>query len=363
MHVSTRIGFGVLVLACVIGAAYMIWPFVPALLWAATFSILLYPFYKRLLDRKWSESMAALATTAIPTLLFVIPLLVLGTIAGVQVFGYISSLVPSGQSGGEPAILATVAGDLDRILHPILAQFGAAVDVKQLILDNQTNIARNLTGPLTFGVKSFGTAILTVVISLLTTYFMLKDSHHMKEPVLDLVPLPREETLGILDKMAKTVRSVFNAVVVVAFIQGAIAGAAYAITGVKGWLVWMLVTTVFCMIPLLGAPVIFIPIGVSLLLQGMIWQGIVVLVVGFGVVSQIDNVLKPLFISGGTNIHPMAVFFALLGGVLVLGPVGLMAGPLLLTLVLAFVDIVRAKRRLEESAVAGSDSEAEPEPA
>jgi predicted PurR-regulated permease PerM len=236
------------------------------------------------------------------------------------------------------------------MVQPLFQQFGVTnVNLKEILVQNQESIAKNLSGPLANGLKSFAVTIVTLIISLLTTFFMIRDSHHMLEPVTDLIPLPREETRNILSRMAATVRSVFIAVVVVALIQGTVMGIAYLITGVEGWLVWTLITTVLCMIPLLGSPVVILPISVSLFLQGKIWQGCVVLGIGFGIVTQIDNFLRPIFISGETKIHPMAIFFSLLGGVLVLGPVGLMAGPMLLTLILAFVDVARVRKRLEES--------------
>lgn len=350
-EVNKRIGFGLLILACVVGAVLMLWPFVPALLWASTFSILLHPFYIRLRDhRKWHPSAAALAATAVPTLLLIVPAVVLGTVAGIQVFDYVSGLIDSAKSGGTETVIVALGTELDKIVKPLLTQLGVTnVNIEQLIVDNQQTIGRNLTGPLSAGIRSFVVTIVTLVISLLTTFFMLRDSHHLQEPVCDLVPLPREETLGILRRMATTVRSVFFAVVVVAIIQATVMGIGFLIAGVEGWLVWTLITAVCCMIPLLGSPMVFIPVGASLLIQGKIWQGCVVLGVGFGIVVNIDNILRPIFISGETKIHAMAIFFALLGGVLLLGPVGLMAGPMLLTLILAFIDVARVKKRLEET--------------
>ncbi len=349
--VSTQIGFGILILGCMVAGIVMLWPFVPALLWASTFSILLYPFFTTLTEkRKWSPTMAALAATAVPTLLLIVPAVVVGTVAGIQAFGYLSTLIDSAKSGGTDSVLAVVGTEIDKMVEPLLVQFGVTnVNIEQILIDNQQTIGRNLTGPLTAGLKSFAVTIVTLVISLLTTFFMIRDSHHLLEPVCDLVPLPREETQNILKRMSATVRSVFFAVVVVALIQGTVMGIGYLIAGVEGWLVWTLLTMVLCMIPLLGSPVVFLPIGISLFLQGKVWQGCVVLGIGFGIVTQIDNFLRPIFISGETKIHPMAIFFALLGGVLVLGPVGLMAGPMLLTLILAFVDVARVRRRLEES--------------
>ncbi len=359
-ELSSRIGFGIVIMACVIVAGAMVWPFVPAILWASTFTILLYPLFTKLtVNRGWNRVIAALTVTMIPTLLLILPAVIFGTVAGVQVFGYGTELINSAKNGGSDNVWAEIGMHLDKLVQPMLDQFSVSVDVNQLIIDNKDNLARTLSGPLAAGLRSFVVTIVTLVVSLMTTYFMIKDSHLLKEPVLDLVPLPRDETEAILNRMAVTVRSVFYAVVVVALIQGAVAGLSYLIAGVEGWLVLTLITTVLCMIPLLGSPIIILPVGISLLIQGKTWQGVMVLAVGFGVVTQIDNLLRPVFISGETKIHPMAIFFALLGGVLVLGPVGLMAGPLILTLILAFIDVARVKKKLDtEQALIGEPTEA-----
>ena len=342
--------FWLFTIAAVVGAAYILSPFIPAILWATVFSVLLYPFFNRLIARGWNRTLAALFVTLIPTILLIIPLAVLGTLAGVQVYGYATELVQSSKTAGDSNVLTTVAREIDAIITPLLKSVGAKdVDVVELISQNQSQIGKQIFAPITLGLKSFVITIVTLVISLLTMFFMVRDSHHMERPLIDIIPLPVEKTKAILTRIAVTVRSVFIGVFFVAIIQGLLAGIAYAVVGVNGWLVWMLITTILCMIPLLGSPVAYVPIALSLILQGHVVQGIGLLLFGFFIISQIDNFLRPFFIGASAKLHPMPIFFALLGGVLILGPVGLMAGPMLLTVLLAITDILRNQ---DEDAIA-----------
>jgi predicted PurR-regulated permease PerM len=73
-------------------------------------------------------------------------------------------------------------------------------------------------------------------------------------------------------------------------------------------------------------------------------NGLILAGIGFLIVSNIDNLLRPFIIGSQVELHPMAVFFSLLGGVLLFGPVGIMAGPMVLTILLALQDIVREMR-------------------
>lgn len=348
--------FWLFTLFAFVAAGFLVWPFLPAILWATVFSILLYPWFLRLKEKGWNPTMASLGVTLVPAFVLILPIAVMGTIAGVQVVSYASEIMRTGGADVEENLLSVVGDEVDKALQPILNQVGAPdIDIGEAIKRNQAEISQSIFGPLTSGLKSFVITVVTLVIALLTTFFMVRDSHAMEEVVVEVVPLPPDVTRGILQRIATTVRSVFFAVVVVAIIQGALAGLMYWIAGVPGALVWMLITTLLAMIPLLGAPVVYVPIGLSLLLQGQIWQAIMVLGVGFLVISQIDNLLRPLFIGASTKLHPIPVFFALLGGVLVMGPVGLMAGPMLLTVILALADILRTTKEL---AVGGLSAEA-----
>lgn len=342
--------FWLLVVMAIFAAGILVWPFLPAILWAAVFSILLNPAFQWLVGRGWNRTLASLTVTLVPTIVLIIPLAVMGSIAGVQVFSYVDQLLHSSPNGAEGA-LATLGAELDKVIQPILSQIGVqGVHLVDLIDKNKAEIGRQVAGPLANGLKSFVVTVVTLVISLLTMFFMIRDAHFMEKGIVEFIPLPEEVTKDILARMAATVRSVFNSIVVVSLIQGALAGLAYWVAGVPGVLVWTLVTTVMCMVPLIGAPGAYVPIALSLVIQGKVAQGVGVGLFGFLVISQIDNLLKPLFISTGAKLHPIPVFFSLLGGVLVLGPVGLMAGPMLLTFLMAVFEVLSVRRQLVSEA-------------
>ena len=190
--------------------------------------------------------------------------------------------------------------------------------------------------------------VVTLVIALLTMFFMLRDGHRLLQPVSELMPLPKERCIAIIQRMGATIRSVFISVVGVAIIQGLICGLLYWILGVPSPAAWMALTVVAAMIPLLGAPIVYVPAALYLFLSDHPGQALILVLIGFLGVSQIDNLLRPVFISMGSKLHTMAIFFSLLGGVLTLGPIGLMAGPMLLTLLLGMFDVLRERRRITD---------------
>jgi predicted PurR-regulated permease PerM len=341
----SSIALGVLVLLFVgVGAAIAL-PFLPALLWATVLSILTYPLYVRWRSRleriprlrgDLGASVASLMATLFTLVIIMIPFLMIGAGLFLQFSGVVRDL--SGHS------LEDVLKQVDAAIRPFAAQLGQKdFSVSAYVQQNRAEIVNGLRQPVTRFASQAGVTVLTLVIALLTQFFMLRDSHRMQEPAVELIGLPRDRTLGIFNRVAETVRAVFVGTVLVAMIQGAIIGVAYAFVGVPNALLLGVVSAVLCVIPLLGAPVVYIPIGLLLLAQGNVQGGLIVLGVGFAIVSQIDNVLKPFFIGGRANLHPMAIFFSILGGVLLVGPIGVMAGPMALTILLALQDVVRER--------------------
>lgn len=332
-------------------------PFVPALLWATVLSILLHPLYRRLnaklcrlqkVREEWCKSIAALGITLLALVLICIPFFLVGVGIYSQVTEVASRL--GTQADGTHALTVdNVLKEIDAMLLPLTERLGTNdISLSEYVRENAKEIAETLRQPLGRAARGIGIAIVTMVIALLTMFFLLRDSERLKQPTIDLLPLPKEKTEALLARISETVNAVFVGTVLVAIIQGVIMGIAFAIAGVPNALLLGVFSVILCIIPLLGAPILYVPAGLLLLSHGDISGALIVLLVGFLVVSQIDNLIKPYFIGGRLNLHPMAVFFSVLGGVLIFGAVGVMAGPIVLTVVLALQDVVREQVAVPE---------------
>lgn len=95
------------------------------------------------------------------------------------------------------------------------------------------------------------------------------------------------------------------------------------------------------LIPFLGAFLVYIPAAIIFILGGAYIKGLVLLIFGIGVVSQIDNFLRPLLISGRTEMHPLLLFFSIAGGLSVFGLLGLVMGPVIAAVFVAIFDLYR----------------------
>jgi len=319
--------------ATAVAATLVFRPFISALLWAVVLGVLMWPFYSRLCQ-KFSKNFSALMATMLTAVVIVLPFAGLGTIVGIQVYHFANQLIEQ-RTPSQKTVTVTVddiATKADELLHPVLSQVGLGdVDVKDYIDTHKSDLTNAVRGPLTKLIADLGFTILTLIFALMTMFFMLRDGPRLLDPICELIPLPRDETIKILGKMQSTIQSVFVGVVLVSIIQAVIGGVSYWILGVPSPLFWSFVTFVFCTIPMLGGPVVYVPLAIKLVIDGRIPQALILLAIGFGVISTVDNFLRPVFIGARSDLHPMAIFFSLLGGVLVMGPIGLMAGPMILT--------------------------------
>jgi predicted PurR-regulated permease PerM len=340
------IAFWILAGAVLAGCVAILLPFVPALLWATVLSVLMYPLYDRwriklsrtkVFGGDRAGTVASLATVVATIVIVIAPLMLIGIGLFAQVGGISKSL--AGETG-KPTFESALA-QLDVAIQPFVDKVGGDFSIKDYVLSHEEEIAQSLRTPISRFAGQAAFTILTVVISLLSMFFMLRDGEKLRKPAIDLIPLSPDQTNNILHRVGETIRAVFVGTVLVAMMQGFIFGVGLVIIGVPNSLLFGVLTAILGLIPLMGPPVAFIPLGLVLLSQGKVNEGIAVLALGFLVVSQIDNFVRPFLIGERVNLHPLAIFFSILGCVLWIGPIGIMAGPMLLTTLLALVEAVR----------------------
>ena len=137
-----------------------------------------------------------------------------------------------------------------------------------------------------------------------------------------------------LHAIGETTKAVVYGFVLAAMVQGFLAGIGYAVAGVNAPVLLGATTAILALVPF-GATLVWIPVGISLLLDNSLWAGIGLLLWGIMVVSTIDNVIRPLVISGASQVPFLVVMFGVLGGLSTFGVIGLFLGPIVLAVLLA----------------------------
>lgn len=318
--------------ASVLLGGLILLPFAPALLWGVVIAILFWPLRRRLAPL--GNGRAAGLTTLVALLAIGVPIVLIALWATSSARTFVQSW-----EGGLNEFLAA----METRLAPTLSGWGVAdVDLRAMLEANGAQIANAVRAPLRASATYLGALTINLVVAFFAAYFFLRDASEWEGAAVRLTGLPLEGGRRILERVAETTRGVFVGTLAIALLQaGLMAITLWAIGGpAPGALA---VATFFAaLVPILGAPLVWLPVGVGLIATGRTMEGAILLIVGAAIISQVDNLVRPLLVGRATRLHPLAVFVFILGGVSVIGPVGLVAGPMLLAILAGLRDLVLA---------------------
>jgi Ca2+-transporting ATPase len=180
-----------------------------------------------------------------------------------------------------------------------------------------------------------GGYIMKLGVILVTVFFCFRDGDEaVKQLRHGLVRFLGKYQNVYLQAAGNTTRAVVYGLVLAALAQGGLAGIGYAVAGVKAPVLFGAVTALLAMVPM-GAMLVWLPISIMLMLTGQQWQGVGLLLWGVLAVSTVDNVIRPIVISGAGRIPFLVVLFGVLGGLSTFGPIGLFLGPVILAVLLS----------------------------
>ena len=169
-----------------------------------------------------------------------------------------------------------------------------------------------------------------LLVMLFALFFMLRDGDAIGVKLRELLPLPAVERDRLLAETRDLVIASVGAGLLVAAAQGTIAGVAFWLLGLGAPVFWGVASGICSLMPVFGAAIVWAPAGIWLLVTGETTRGVIMLVVGVLGISMVDNVLRPLLLSGRTSVSGFVVFFGLLGGAAAFGFIGLVVGPVIL---------------------------------
>ncbi|MEQ1635301.1 MAG: HAD-IC family P-type ATPase [Methylococcales bacterium] len=182
---------------------------------------------------------------------------------------------------------------------------------------------------------SIGHNVMKLGVILVTLFFCFRDGEEaIRQLRLGLIHFLGEYQELYLQAAGDTTRAVVYGLVLAALGQGMLAGVGYAAAGVKAPVLSAAITALLALIPM-GATLVWLPISATLLLTGQTWPGIGLLLWGFLAISTVDNVIRPIVISGASRIPFLVVLFGVLGGLSAFGAVGLFLGPVILSVLLS----------------------------
>jgi predicted PurR-regulated permease PerM len=174
-----------------------------------------------------------------------------------------------------------------------------------------------------------------LLLTLVTVFFLYRHGDALVQQASRIVRRFFGDRLDRYFRAAGTMtRAVVYGLLATALVQGALAGVGYWVAGVRAPILLALLTVLLALIPF-GTPLVWGPIGVWLLLNGRVAAGVGLLLWGALVVSWVDNLIRPLVISGTTRVSFLLVMLGVLGGLTAFGLIGMFVGPVALAVATA----------------------------
>lgn len=326
----------VMVIVVLLISFLIIRPFIVAIISAATLSYIFYPVYLKFLKLipKWlpARTAASLITCLLIILLVMVPLVFVIIILTSEVReGYLfvqKFFVPSrGYIQGLPPIIGKWFAN-----YPYLKTI--AMDMANQLI----GVAQNI-------IKAVPNAALNIFVTVFSTYYFMKHGKELFSFVTAMFPLAEGRQKQILKRFDDLSRGTIMGQVVIGILQGILAGAGFAVLGVPNPVLWGTATAIISIIPLLGAAIVWVPIAVYLFLManvnGEYWKAFSLLIYGTFVISLIDNILKPKIVGESAKVHPLVILLGILGGIQLFGILGIIIGPLFLTIFDVVIEIYK----------------------
>jgi len=181
-------------------------------------------------------------------------------------------------------------------------------------------------------------------------YYFFKDGDALIRQIKKISPLKDAQEEKLFVNFMAISRATLKGSFILAVIQGAVLSLLFWILGISSPVFWGVLTALFSLIPFVGTAAIWLPVGIFLLIEGDISQGIIVLLFGALVISNIDNLLRPRLVGKDSGLHPLLVFFSTLGGIAIFGLAGFFIGPIITALLLSVLEIYQIEFKKELSA-------------
>jgi len=189
-------------------------------------------------------------------------------------------------------------------------------------------------------VRISGKMVLGLLITIVALYYFLVDGPQMLHQITVLSPLDQQYEEQLIREFTQMSRAVVLAMLLSAIAQGLLAGLGYAVVGARPLFLLTLLTILLAMVPFVGAASVWVSVSLWLFFfQDRPWPAVLLAIYGAGVVSTIDNIIKPMVLHGRSRLHPLLAFLSVLGGLGALGPIGIFIGPMVVTFLYALLQM------------------------
>ena len=321
-------------------------PFLIPFCWAGTFVIILYPLYRRLAKWIHSATLRSLILTILVVLVIIGPAVYLGISLVQEAITMFDSFSKWVDAGHLNAALDFQHTPFYRVLQERLSPYvdisrfdprtiveNGLLKISQVALSSTTNILANT-----------GRILLQFLLLVFFMFYLFRDGHLFLDYIKSIIPFEPHRAEATIEKLKNVIASTMYGGIVVAFLQGVLGGILFWIAGIHSPLFWGTLMAFTSLIPVVGTTLVYLPAGIILIAGGSLVSGIVVIAGGALVISQVDNFIRPLLVSGRTGMHTLLLFVSVMGAVGLFGLLGIVLGPLIAAVFVTIMEMIRGGR-------------------
>ncbi len=332
-----------LVIGASVAFAWLVGPFIGAILWGVIATILFAPFNKWLLRMMPGRpSLTAMITLGVIFAVVIIPALLLST----ALIGEGTAVYAKFQRGeiDLSRIFTEAEHGLPQFARDWLSARGltdfAAVQAR--IGQGVASSFQSLAGQvLNVGQSALG-FFLSLGVMMYLTFFLLRDGNVLLAKIERCLPLAPHQRGLLVTRFVAVVRATIKGSVVVALLQGIIGGVIFWMLGISGALLWGVAMGIFSLFPAIGTAFVWVPASAYLLATGNAWEAGILFLCGFFIISSVDNVARPILVGREARMPDYLVLISTLGGFELMGFNGFVLGPVIAALFIAVWEIFAA---------------------
>ena len=314
-------------------------PFFNSLSWAMFLAFLLYPVNLRLRRRLHGGARAAGLLTVLTPIVILLPL----SAVSIEFVAQVSALVRLLQKRAQELDIKTFSDlqqfpGIARANDWLQARTGITADhIQAWIVSGSQEMLQRAAGVSGSFVLGAVGSVLAFSIMLCLLFFFLRDGDAMIARARGLIPHDEARKQRLFRRVSDVTRAIVLGTTLTALVQGALVGIGFAIASLASPLVFGVLAALLSMLPVGGAAIVWVPAIAVLLYQGRWGWAIFMLLWGL-MLTGVESVLRPFLISGRGRISALAIFVGVLGGIPAFGAIGIVVGPVVLSLVLELIE-------------------------
>jgi len=288
----------------------------------ALYTMLRKPMYKLVYEKHWKKWAAAALLMFCSFIIIVLP------------FAWMISVLVNKISPviHQPQIITDTANKIQQYLN---RQFGADL-LSKLNMDRVVSLISSIV-PKILG--SALNALTNMVVAYFLLWFMLTNANKVELWLQRNLPFKPENRQKVILEVKESVVSNTIGLPIMGLLQGSLAALGYWIFKAQDPVLWGIVTGICSFIPFVGTMAAWVPIAILTFANGDTASGIGLTAWGLIIIGMSDNVLRMILQRKLGDIHPIITVFGVIVGINMFGFLGLIFGPLLISLFLLLVKI------------------------